>query len=431
MVKITFIKPNLSELQSRDAMQPLAFAILAALTPKNVEIELFDEKIEKIPLDLKTDLIAMGVETFTAKRAYNLSKIFRARGIPVLMGGCHPTLMPEEAMQNCDSIVIGEPERIWPQIVEDLLNSKLKKIYKDSKPVDITNLNYDRTIFRSKKYLPVLPVQFSRGCNKDCDFCCVKSLLGKGMRYRAVDKVVEDIKASKGEYFFFVDDNLFSNKNKLIELLKKLIPLKIKWSCQVSIDAGQDDNLLRLMKKSGCISVFIGLESLSIKNLEYMDKYTNINFKNYEEIIKKIKSHNILVYATFVLGYDADTKKVFKEVADFAIKNKLFLTNFNLLMPFPKTRLYDRLKSEGRLIYDNWWIDDSYRYGNSFFKPKNMTPNELAKGCYDARIKFNSLKSLIYRAFDFKSNTRNLKMFLMSNYISRKEILKKQGIKLG
>ena len=170
-MKITFIKPNLSELQSRDAMQPLVFAILAALTPKNVEIELFDEKIEKIPLDLKTDLIAMSVETYTAKRAYNLSRIFRLKGIPVIMGGPHITLMPEEAKQHADSIILGEAERIWPKLLEDFLHHKLKKIYSNSKPIDITHLVCDRNIFRGKKYLSVLPIQFSRGCNRDCDFC--------------------------------------------------------------------------------------------------------------------------------------------------------------------------------------------------------------------------------------------------------------------
>ena len=431
MTKITFIRPNLSGLQSKDAMQPLAFAVLAALTPKDIELELYDEKVEKIPLNLNTDFIAMSVETFTAKRAYYLSSIFRKRGIKVLMGGCHPTIMPEEAKEYCDSIVIGEPEKIWGEIIDDFKKGKLKKTYKDTKPVDITNLIYDKSIFKGKKYLPVLPIQFSRGCNKDCDFCCVKSILGSGIRYRSIDCIIDEIKSCKEKYFFFVDDNLFTNKNKLIELLEKLIPLKIKWSCQMSIDIGRQEDLLLLMEKSGCISVFIGFESLSIKNLNLMNKYTNINYSDYQNIIKRIKRHNILVYGAFILGYDYDSKNVFEEVTNFTINHKFFLANFNLLMPFPKTRLYDRLKEEKRLIYDKWWLDNDYRYGNSFFIPKLMTAKELSNGCYKSRLKFNSIFNEIYRAFDLKSNTNHLKIFLMSNYVSKKEILKKQGIKLG
>tara|TARA_Y100000034_G_scaffold137009_1_gene218355 strand:- start:3315 stop:4607 length:1293 start_codon:yes stop_codon:yes gene_type:complete len=430
-MKITFVKPNFNYENSHDAMQPLAFAMLTAITPKNIKLELYDERIEKIPLNLNTDLIAMSVDTYMAKRAYNLSAEFRKKGIPVVMGGYHPTLMPEEAKKHADSIIIGEAEDIWKEVLNDFSKGKLKKVYKNEKQVDITELKVDRSIFRGKKYVPMVPIQFSRGCKQDCDFCNVKSFYGKGIRYRSINNIIKEIKGIKEKTLFFVDDNLFCNKQKITELLRKMIPLKKKWACQSSIDVAFQEDLLRLMKKSGCISILIGFESLSMNNLKDMNKHLNIRYSDYPEAIKKIKNHKIMIYGSFLAGYDNDTLDNIDKTANFAINNKFLLTNFNPLMPLPKTRLYNKLETEGRLTYKKWWLEDAYRYGKALMIPKNMSPTQLSEGIHYARLKFNKKWNIIKRSLDFKANVYHLPTFFIANLISRKEMLRKRGIKLG
>jgi radical SAM superfamily enzyme YgiQ (UPF0313 family) len=169
-MKITFVRPNLANYRSRDAMQPLAFAILSALTPPEIERELYDEKIEPIPLDLQTDLIALSVESFTARRAYVIADHYRLRGITVVMGGYHPTLMPDEAAQHADAIVCGEAEGVWPLLLDDFQKGKLKSRYQLETDTPLDRLNFDRSVFINKKYLPITPVQFTRGCRYKCDF---------------------------------------------------------------------------------------------------------------------------------------------------------------------------------------------------------------------------------------------------------------------
>ncbi len=431
MSKITFLKPNFSKHQSYDAMQPLAFAILKGLTPSNIQIELYDERIEEIPMELETDLIAMSVETFNAKRAYAISDHFRKKGIPIVMGGYHPTILPDETLAHSDSIVIGEPEKIWEKLCDDFFNGSLERVYEDKSSVDISKIRFDRSIFEGKKYLPISPVQFSRGCNQDCDFCCIKAFYEKGLRYRSVDEVVDEISDLKEKYFFFVDDNLFTNKRLLSELLEKLIPLNVKWACQASIDIASQDNILKLLEKSGCFTILVGLESLSSENLEQMNKKSNLKHNDYGRMIRKIKDHNIMVYGTFIVGYDNDTETSANELADFSIKNKLALANFNPLLPLPKTKLYQRLESQERLLYDEWWLNTNFSYGDTLFTPRNMTPYQLKESCLEARLKFNDIASMLKRGFDGSSNLRHLPTYLISNLVCRKEILNKQGMKLG
>lgn len=215
-----------------------------------------------------------------------------------------------------------------------------------------------------------------------------------------------------------------------MKLFKMLIPLKIKWGCQISIDIAKNEKLLKLMKKSGCISVLIGFESLNPKNLKLMGKSANL-INDYQEAIKKIKEYGIMIYGTFIFGYDYDTADSFKLSLEFALKNKFFLANFNPLMPMPGTRLYQRLLKEDRLIYDKWWIDEDFSYGDAMFYPKNMTVRELEDSCFNNRREFNKYSNIAARALDFKSNLRNLFVYFGGNIVSRKEIYKKQGSKLG
>lgn len=432
-MKITFIRPNMFDTISKDAMQPLAIATLFSLTPKDIEVEFFDDRIEVLPEQFDSDLVAISVETFTARRAYQISIKIKNMGIPVVLGGIHPTAMPDEALKYCDSVVIGEAEGIWTDVIEDARRGSLKKKYiQDEKP-SLKNIKFDRTLFKNKKYTPIIPVQFARGCKNSCEFCSVHAFFGKGIRYRPIEEVVNEIKELKAKKIFFVDDNIFIDEDITNKLLEALIPLNIKWTSQASIDIVKKPKLLKLMKQSGCISLIIGFETMDERNLKLMRKGVNMS-NDYEDAIQTLSDYGIMIYGTFIIGYDFDTPSTFDTTYEFAMTNNLMLANFNPLIPMPGTRLYERFEQEGRLIYKKWWIDHEYRYGDTVYTPKGMSPEELADGCYRVRNDFNKYSSIIKRLFKSKSNHRNIfntAIFLGANLISKKEIANKQGAILG
>ncbi|MDX2250290.1 MAG: radical SAM protein [Bacteroidia bacterium] len=421
-------------MRSSDAMQPLAFSILYGLTPSDVEIHFMDERLESINYDIPTDLVAISVETYTAARSYEISEKFRAMGVPVVMGGYHPTFLPEEALKHSDAIVIGDAESVWPQVVTDASKNKLKKIYTNNSEGSLEGIHYNRDIFKGLKYAKVVPVQYSRGCRFACDFCSIHAFYGNNLRQRPVKEVLAEIEALDEKLIFFVDDNLLINKEKAKELFKGLIPLNIRWSCQISIDVTQDDELLDLMRKSGCIVALTGFESLDPRNLVQMKKKWNIRNGNYENAIQRFYDRGIMIYGTFVFGYDFDTIDAFDATLEFALRQKFFIANFNPLTPTPGSKLYERLQKEGRLIYDKWWLDPNFSYGKTIFQPKGMTPEELEEGCFRTRKAFYNYHSIFSRALNFQSNAKdlfNLGVYLNANLVSRREIMRKQGANLG
>ena len=245
---------------------------------------------------------------------------------------------------------------------------------------------------------------------------------------------MNDISNLDNKPIFFVDDNLFHNKSKFREFLLALIPLKRRWACQISVDVTQDDELLDLMQKSGCLMVLIGIESLKGDNLKLMNKAWNFNANKYTQALEKFRKRHILVWGTFIFGYDYDLPDDLKTLVDFAIRNKLFIANFNPLYPMPGTPLYQRIEGENRLLFDKWWLNPNYYYGETMFQPKHMTPQELEINCFNAKKKFNSLSSILYRSTDLRANIyrkTNTLYFILANFTNRREVYKKQGKKLG
>lgn len=433
-MKITFIKPHLVDDRSSDAMEPLVFAILAGLTPPDIALTLFDERVEEIPDEHETDLVAITVETYTARRAYQIASTFRQRGIPVIMGGYHPSFLPEETLVYADSVVIGDAENIWGKIISDARRGHLQRIYKGSNQSSLPGLIFDRSIFQGKRYTPITPVQYSRGCRFACDFCSIHAFYGAHLRQRPVREVVAEIEELERRFFFLIDDNIFINPSKTEELFRALIPLNIRWTCQVSIDIANQPQLLDLMARSGCIAAVIGFETLNADNLKQMKKKWNLQHSDYATAIQKFQDKGIMIYGTFVFGYDQDTVDSFDITVDFALRSKFCLANFNPLTPTPGAKLFQKLRDENRLIYDRWWLDPDYRYGMATFHPRSMTADELTEGCFRARQRFNQYSSIFRRAIDLKTNSRSpihLGAFLVSNLISRREIYKKQGFRLG
>jgi radical SAM superfamily enzyme YgiQ (UPF0313 family) len=433
-MRITFIRPNLRDARSSDAMEPLSFAILKGLTPPDVETKLYDQRLESIPYDEPTDLAALTVETYTARQSYRIAEQYRRRGVKVVMGGYHPTLAPEEALRFADSIVRGDAEGVWGRVVADARAGRLGPTYGSDGFPSIERSRPDRTIFEGKSYLPIGLVQYGRGCRYNCEFCSIRAFYGANLRQRPVPAVVEEIERLGRKHVFFADDNIFVDVPRAKELFRALTPLRILWSCQASIDIAHDRELVDVMARSGCTSVLIGFESLNEENLRQMRKRWNLMFGDYSTSIEILRDAGLMICGTFVFGYDHDTVDSFDAAVEFSIRHKFCLANFNPLTPTPGAPLYDRLRRENRLIHDRWWLEPGYRYGEATFHPRGMTADELTEGCYRARRAFNTFGSIAGRLIDLRANLRSPRrafIYAVSNLVSRKEIQAKQGVALG
>ncbi|HKS25050.1 MAG TPA: radical SAM protein [Thermoanaerobaculia bacterium] len=420
-MKLTLIRPNLGDYRSTDAMPPLAMGILAARA-QGWDVAFYDEKAEPLPKHDKPDLVALSVETFTARRAYAIADGYRVRGVPVVMGGYHPTFLPAEAMQHADAVVVGDAEGVW----EEVLAGRRGVVRGDNnRPLD--DFRIDRTIYEGKKYAPVELVQYGRGCRFACDFCSIHSFYGASLRARPLDRVIEEIERLPNRFLFFVDDNLFGRRSELLALLDALVPLKRRWFCQISIDVARDEAMLDRVAAAGCAGVLIGFESLNPESLAQMNKSWNAVSGSYAGVVKALHQRGIGIYGTFVLGYDADTPDTIERTLDFALESNLEIANFNPLTPTPGSALYDRLLREDRLLSKTWWLDPDYRYGDAVFVPRGMTAQQLADGVFDARRRFYSWSAIGRRLFGAAS----IGLTIVANVISRREIYKKQRRALG
>lgn len=429
-MKITFIRVNMFESVSSDAMKPLLFGIIKSLTPNRHETDFLDERAEKLPEKINSNIIAFSVETFTAKRAYILAKKYKTADNIIVMGGFHATVMPDEMLKYADSVIIGDAEGAWEEFLADCENGSPKRKYRSDESRPLAPLNADDGIYK-RRYHGIGVYQISRGCKFNCDFCSIKTMY-KCVRSKPPEVVAEELSRMKEKIIFFADDNIFADKTAALTLFKAIAPLKKRWACQISMDAARDDEILRAMKKSGCFLVLMGFESLNADSLREMHKSANAA-ADYSKVIRRVYSHGLLIYGTFVLGCDGDFPDVFKKTYEFAVKNKMSVTNFNPLIPMPGTGVYKRMEKEGRLRYKKWWLSDKYRYGETAFLPKNMTPEELQNGCLKMRTDFYSVRCILKRLFSNRANfiPINFLVFVLTNFISRKEIHKKQDRLLG
>jgi radical SAM superfamily enzyme YgiQ (UPF0313 family) len=416
-------------------MEPLSAATIAGLTPSDVDVRFYDDRMEGIPFDEPADLVAMSVETYTAKRAYQIASEYRRRKVPVVMGGFHPSLCPDEVARHAESVVTGEAEKLWHRVLDDARAGQLQKFYRSDDRPSLAGLRPDRSIFRGKRYLPIGLVEAGRGCHFKCDFCAVQTVFSASQTRRPVDEILAEISAIKRDkkLFFFVDDNITSNLAQAKVFFRALIPLGIRWVGQSSINAAHDEEFLELLVRSGCQGVLIGFESLNPTNLAAMNKSFNAARGGFAQALRNLRKYRVRVYGTFVFGYDGDTAASFAETVDFAEEHAFYIAAFNHLTPFPGTPLYRRLHGDGRLLYEAWWLDDAYSYNRIPFLPSRMTPEELQHGCVAARRRFYSWKSIARRGMDVvnRSNAFMWRNFFLINAMHRTDVTLRDRYPLG
>ena len=432
-MKLTLIHPCVGRWEGdRDyirswQMEPLAPASLAGLTPDDVDVVFYDDRLEPVPFDEPTDLVAISIETYTASRAYQIASEYRRRGVPVVMGGFHATLCPDEASLYADAVVVGEAEGQWETVIDDARHGTLQRFYRQANRPDLALTRIDRSIFAGKRYVPVTLIEAGRGCHFRCEFCAVQSYFDASQSRRPIDDILREIRETKkGKgFYFFVDDNSTSNFDEAKALYREQAKLDIRWVSQASINAAHDEEFLDLIARSGCQGLLIGFESLDRKTLRMMKKKFNTMGGGYEVALRNLRRHHIRLYSTFVFGYDFDTAETFDTALEFANEHRFYMAAFNHLTPFPGTPLYERLEKEGRLLYDKWWLDKRYQFGEVAFSPKLMTADQLAEGCQWGRRQFYSWKNMFNRALDFQTNINSLgslAMFFSLNHMLHREI---------
>ena len=376
--------------------QPLTLTTLASLIPPEipVDLQLFDEGIADVPLDLDADLVGLTVLTGTAMRAYELADHFRQRGIKVVLGGPHITLIPDDAQPHADAIVVGYAEDSWPQLVRDFANGQLKSRYDQSPGLDLANRPFPRRdLLPSHRFLTNNVFEATRGCVHSCDFCVVPAAWGRKPYQKPVEDVVADIRQHGARKLIFVDLNLVADRGYALRLFTALIPLKLQWYGLATVLLADDEELLDLAARSGCRGLLMGLESISPQNLRESRKGFNSPEK-FVRVVERLHEHGIALQGCFVFGLDQDEPDVFLKTAEFAVQAKIDLPRFAVVTPFPNTALYKRLLAENRILTKNWELYDGQHV---VFRPAKLSVQELQQGIETAWKHAYSFRSIARR----------------------------------
>lgn len=387
----------------------LALPLLAALTPKHISVEKVEDYLEEIPFDTDADVIGISAQVMTLSRAVELADEFRHRGKTVIMGGFLPSMHPELVTDHVDALCIGEGDLIWPQMLSDIEQDRLQKIYRSTGPVDISSMPVPRYDLIKRNRMVSYPVQATRGCPFTCEYCSIIRLYTT-YRLRPVEQVVRDIKAAPSRYIHFTDDNLMENRKYSKQLFRAMKPEKAVWGAQVTINIARDREMLRLAYEAGCRMVALGVESLNQDNLAAVDKdFTQVD--SFADAFKTIQDVGIGVHALIVFGLPNDTQKTFSETVDYLEQQAVAITEFFLYTPYPATPEGQRILKEGKIID----IDlNHYRESYVVFRHPNMSSDEIINGYWYALRRFYSLRSIFSRMWrgTFKNKLLHLVMNL-------------------
>ena len=377
----------------------IALQVLAALTPEHHDVRIVLEEFDDLDFSAEPDLVGLSLMTANAPRGYMIADHFRAKGAKVVIGGMHASVLPDEAQQHADAVVVGEGEPVWPDVVADAEAGRLKPLYKADGPADLTRVPHPRRdLVRGKRFMNLNPVMTTRGCPYACEFCSVSSVYGRKIRNFPLDWVVDDVKLSGRKYHLILDDNVVGRPDYALELFKALKPLKIKWVGQSSMSLANREDLLRAAYDSGCRGLFFGLETVSEESMKRMKKC----FRDLQDLadgVRRIQASGVRFHASVVFGFDTDGTAIFDDTLEFLMKCRVHSATFNILTPYPGTAVYETFKGEGRLLTEDW---QHYDHSTVVFQPARMTPRELAEGQLRVRRAFYGLRSIAKRLLHHK-----------------------------
>lgn len=394
--RATFVLPQMS------------IAILAELTPPDFDIKVTDELVDDIDFTYPADLVAITSNTTNAPRAYAVADEFRKRGARIVMGGIHPSVLPEEALGHADSVAVGEAENIWQTILEDFLSGTMKNIYQGGGYPDAAVIPSGRwDLLNTKRYYVPRTFQASRGCPHGCGFCSSTQFFGIRHRCRPVGRIVDEFRTYRKKIAVFIDDNIAGNPAYARELFKALIPLRQRWVSQCSVDIARDSELLRLASESGCEGLLIGFESINSANAEDVRKLRKAS--QYAEAIREIKRHGIGVHGSFIFGFDHDTPELFEATLRFVMENRLEVANFCNLTPFPGTRLFSEFHAQERIVTTDWSRYDRYHI---VYRPAHLSAKELQRLTREVYCRTYRLTSILRR---MPGKLRNIPPYLAIN----------------
>ena len=362
----------------------LSLLTIAACTPSDFEVKLIDERTSSVNFEEHFDIVGISIMTEQALRGYEIAQKFKNKGIFTVIGGIHASVLPKEAHKYCDCVVVGEGEILWPELLSDFKKGAVREFYYNKEQINLEQSPIPRYDLIDIEEFNLIPTQTTRGCPFDCSFCTVTDVYGPGFRVKKIIQVINEIEAiqniSKNRRIIFNDDNMFVNREKSYKLLEALVPLRMKYFTQSDVSIAEDEKLLDLMQKSGCVTVFIGFESLVPENLASLqdNRWKYKRLKIYSEACKKIQSYGIQVLGSFIVGFDHDQRDVFQKLIEFTLKNNI-QGQFHFLTPFPGTRIRNDLIKERRLPKDDHrW--DHYSCFDVVFSPKNLSMEELEEG---------------------------------------------------
>ena len=389
----------------------LSLAAIAAATPPEWEVALGDENMRPLDFSGEVQLVGLTAMTPQAPRAYEIAAAFRARGVPVVMGGFHASNLPQEALRHVDAVVVGEGEEVWPRLLADLGKGNLRQLYRSRAPLDMAGIPIARReVFAAQGYLLTSTVQTTRGCPHECEFCSVTSFFGRTYRERPVEQVLSELDSLRksGSFVFFVDDNLVANRRYALSLFAGMQGMGLKWLSHAPIDFARDSELLSAAGMAGCVGMFVGFESLKQETLAALGKRTN-RADSYLSQVRAIQDQGIGILGSFVLGCDGDTPAIFEPILRFCETVRLEAAIFPILTPYPGTRVRERLEKEGRITSNDW---GDYDMGHVNFVPRGMSASELQAGHDWLNGVFYSFSSMYRRIFRLH---RSLQVFLPMN----------------
>jgi radical SAM superfamily enzyme YgiQ (UPF0313 family) len=402
----------------------MALPTIAGLTPSDWDVEIHDARTTPVDYDRKVGLVGITSYTADITSACEIADGFRSKGVKVVMGGVHVSVLPDEARQHADAIVVGEAEAVWKRLLRDCEKGELKTIYKSNTLIEMSDMVIPRRdLLNRSMYSSFYSVQATRGCPFNCEFCTVTTFFGQEFRTRPIDEVVREVKGLESKEFFFIDDNITGRAGFAKKLFKELIPLNCKWGGQTTLNFAKDEELLSLYAKSGGRYAFIGFETLSDDNLSKISKSWN-SPDGYREAIKKIHGVGINIVGSFILGLDGDSPDVFKRTYNFIMETKIDAAQFHILTPFPGTKLYDDMIKNDRITDSDW---SKYHTGEVVFKPAKMTARELQEGYWWIYHKTYNMKNILRRSL---RSPRDLAYRIGTNFSYRRKAKKMPHVML-